>query len=126
MSEIRFEKLKTLRIDVEKGIYEVNGRDISQSGKYLNLTFEEGVWSLVVSEDTAYTVGERKDLGNTVDNEMKVTKKEWMALKRSVADLEAQIQDQLTYDPDESKRLLSETIKRLHREATRDNALKSS
>ena len=56
---MRFEKLETLLIDVEKGIYEVNGRDISQSGKYLNLTFEEGVWSLVVSEDTAYTTDDQ-------------------------------------------------------------------
>ena len=56
---MRIEKLKTLRIDVEKGIYEVNGKDVSQSGKYLNLTFEEGVWSLVVSEDTAYTINDQ-------------------------------------------------------------------
>ena len=49
------EKLKSIHIDVEKGIYEVNGRDVSETGKYLQLTFENGQWSLVITEDTIYS-----------------------------------------------------------------------
>lgn len=49
------EKLKSIHIDVEKGIYEVNGRDVSKTGKYLQLTFENGQWSLVITEDTIYS-----------------------------------------------------------------------
>lgn len=52
------EKLKSLYIDTEKEIYEVNGRDISKSGKYMNLTFENGEWSLVITEDTLFTTGD--------------------------------------------------------------------
>lgn len=55
----RVEKLNSVEIDVDKGIYKVNGRDIFQSGKYFNLIFEEGVWSLMVSEDTLYTTDNR-------------------------------------------------------------------
>lgn len=52
---MKMERLASLHIDVKKDIYEVNGRDISQSGKYLNLVFEDGTWTLVVSEDTGYS-----------------------------------------------------------------------
>ena len=55
----KVEKLNSVEIDVDKCIYKVNGRDISQSGKYFNLTFEGGVWSLMVSEDTLYTTDDR-------------------------------------------------------------------
>lgn len=50
----KIENLHSVHIDVEKGIYEVNGKDISQSGNYLRLVFEDGAWTLVVSEDTGY------------------------------------------------------------------------
>ena len=49
------EKLKTLRIDIDKGIYEVNGRDISNIGTYMNLIFEDGNWSLMVTENKFYS-----------------------------------------------------------------------
>lgn len=52
------EKLKSLHIDVENGIYEVNGRDISNSGTYMNLVFENGEWSLMVSENSFYSTGD--------------------------------------------------------------------
>ena len=45
----------SLTIDVDKGIYEVNGRDISESGKELHLDFSDGQWSLVITEDTIYS-----------------------------------------------------------------------
>lgn len=46
------EILKSIHIDVDKGIYEVNGEDISADTSYLNLTFEAGVWSLMITRDT--------------------------------------------------------------------------
>lgn len=48
-------KFRSLQIDVEKGIYVVNGRDISKSGKELHLNFEDGQWSLSITEDTIYS-----------------------------------------------------------------------
>ena len=51
----RFEEFHSLRIDLDKGIFEVNGRNISSSGKELHLHFEKGMWSLVVEEDTVYS-----------------------------------------------------------------------
>lgn len=45
------EQFHSIRIDVDNGIYEVNGRNVSETGKYLNLTFEKGMWSLMISED---------------------------------------------------------------------------
>lgn len=54
----KIEKLSSLHIDVEKGIYEVNGRDISKSGKYLNLTFENGEWSLMITEDGFFSTSD--------------------------------------------------------------------
>lgn len=53
------EKLKTLTIDVEKGIYEVNGRDISETGTFMQLIFERGVWSLMIREDRIYTTNDQ-------------------------------------------------------------------
>lgn len=54
----KVEKLKSLHIDVEKGIYEVNGRDISKSGKSLKLTFENGEWSLMITEDSLFSTSD--------------------------------------------------------------------
>lgn len=48
------EILKSIHIDVDKGIYEVNGDDISADTSYLNLIFEAGVWSLMITRDTVY------------------------------------------------------------------------
>nr|DAP78050.1 MAG TPA: hypothetical protein [Caudoviricetes sp.] len=64
---MKIEELKSLHIDVEKNIYEVNGRDISQSGKYFNLVFEDGTWTLVVSEDTGYSTNAHSI---TIDSKM--------------------------------------------------------
>lgn len=57
------EPFKSLRIDVDKNIYEVNGRDVSKSGYYLNLVFEHGEWSLIITEDQIY---------NTSNHDVKV------------------------------------------------------
>lgn len=64
---VKIEELKSLHIDVEKNIYEVNGRDISQNGKYFNLVFEDGTWTLVVSEDTGYSTNAHSI---TIDSKM--------------------------------------------------------
>lgn len=39
---IRHNEFKNVHIDLEKGIYEVNGRDISKSGYKLILEYENG------------------------------------------------------------------------------------
>ena len=52
------EELKTLEIDVDRNIYKVNGRDISNSGYYMNLTFEHGTWSLMIKEDKLYSTSD--------------------------------------------------------------------
>lgn len=53
------EELKTLTIDVEKGIYEVNGRDISGSCSEFHLEFENGHWSLKITEDRLYSTNDQ-------------------------------------------------------------------
>lgn len=51
----KMERFHSLHIDIDNGIYRVNGRDISKSGKALKLEFDDGTWSLVIVEDTIYT-----------------------------------------------------------------------
>lgn len=55
----KIEKFESVHIDVDKNIYKVNGRDISKSGRYLELTFENGHWSLMISEDTLYNTSDQ-------------------------------------------------------------------
>lgn len=43
------------RLISKRGIYKINGRDISKSGKKLHLDFSDGQWSLVITEDTIYS-----------------------------------------------------------------------
>lgn len=54
-------ELKSLVIDVEKGIYEVNGRDVKESGCALTASYENGKWSLTITEETIYTVSDHTD-----------------------------------------------------------------
>ena len=51
----RKEAFSSLVIDIDKGIYEVNGRDISKSGKELHLDFKDGEWSLAITEDVIFS-----------------------------------------------------------------------
>ncbi len=53
---IKTEKFETINIDIDKGIYKVNGRDISTTATELELKFEDGEWSLVVKEQTTYVI----------------------------------------------------------------------
>lgn len=52
------EELKTLEIDMDRNVFKVNGRDISNSGKYMSLTFEHGTWSLMITEDKFYSTSD--------------------------------------------------------------------
>lgn len=52
------EELQTLIIDTKNGFYELNGRDISESGEELVLCFSCGQWSLTVSERKTYTIND--------------------------------------------------------------------
>lgn len=55
-------KLESVHIDVKNGIghVEVNGNDISSNGSYLNLTFENGEWSLMTTRDEVYSTSDRE------------------------------------------------------------------
>lgn len=48
---LKIEELKSVQIEVEKGICLINGEDISDCGKYLKLEFENGEWSLMITEN---------------------------------------------------------------------------
>lgn len=50
-------KLESLRICMKNGVakVEVNGKDISSRATYLNVTFDDGIWSLAVSKDSFYS-----------------------------------------------------------------------
>lgn len=54
------ENLKSIIIDVEKGIYEVNGEDIGKDTSELHLDFENGVWSLAVTRDMQFTTSDKQ------------------------------------------------------------------
>ena len=58
MAEVK--KLESLRIDLKDGVAEVqvNGVSISSTGKYLNVTFENGEWSLMTTEDNFYSTND--------------------------------------------------------------------
>lgn len=49
------EQLKSLTIDIEKGIYLVNGVEIPKKSRYLKLEFENGEWSLTIIEGKSYS-----------------------------------------------------------------------
>ncbi len=51
----KIEEFHSLQIDVDNGFFLVNGRDISKSGKELHLSFENGRWSLLITEDTIFS-----------------------------------------------------------------------
>ena len=40
------EQLKTVEIDVEKGIFRVNGKDLENYAGYLRIECEDGIWSV--------------------------------------------------------------------------------
>lgn len=53
--EMAIWKLKSVLIDVEKGIYEVNGKSIGSGCSELTLEFKEGEWSLALTRDFRYS-----------------------------------------------------------------------
>lgn len=50
------EALKTVEIDTEKGIYKINGTDISKVCSKFTLSFEHGRWALETEESKRYLV----------------------------------------------------------------------
>lgn len=58
----RREKLTSLHISMEnrKGVCKVNGEDVSSTTSHLELVFDNGEWSLMISEDTLYTTNDQK------------------------------------------------------------------
>lgn len=46
--------LKSVEIDTERGIYRVNGEEISKTCTEFNLSFEDGQWSLQTTETKFY------------------------------------------------------------------------
>lgn len=58
----KIEKFESLHIDMEKGIFEVNDRDVSVSGKYMKLEFNNGQWSLMITEDRIFTANDHKGI----------------------------------------------------------------
>lgn len=55
-----------------------------------------------------------------------ISKKMWSSLEQRITDLEKKIQEQQNFDPEESKKLLTDCLRRFQSEATRDNAPESS
>ena len=52
-------QLKTLHLDTEKGICKLNGIDISRCASELHLDFENGSWSLAVTQKSTFTASAR-------------------------------------------------------------------
>ena len=48
------EVLQSLVIDVERGVYQLNGVNIDDNTSELHLDFENGEWSLQVTQDQTY------------------------------------------------------------------------
>lgn len=57
---MKVRKLESVHIDMRDGIghVEVNGENISSNGSYLNLTFENGEWSLMTTKDEIYSTSD--------------------------------------------------------------------
>lgn len=53
-------KLRSIHIDTEKGIYQLNGEDIGSDTSRLRLEFENGEWSLEVTRDSYFTANDRE------------------------------------------------------------------
>lgn len=48
------EILKTVEIDTEKGVYKINGEDVSKTCSKFLLSFENGRWTLETEETKRY------------------------------------------------------------------------
>lgn len=54
------EELKSIIIDLENGIYKLNGKDIGSTVSELHLDFEKGQWMLTATVKTSYTVSGKR------------------------------------------------------------------
>lgn len=48
------EILRSLVIDVQNGVYQLNGEDIGSNTSEIHLDYENGKWSLQVTQDRTY------------------------------------------------------------------------
>ena len=48
-------EFRSLHVDLDKNIYEINGKVVSPKCFYLKLELENGEWSLQISTDEFYT-----------------------------------------------------------------------
>lgn len=54
-------KFKSVHIDIEKGIYEINGEKIPDRCSKLSLEFNNGEWSLLITTSNLYTSSDQQD-----------------------------------------------------------------
>lgn len=59
---MKVKKLESVYINMKNdvGHVEVNGKDISSNSSYLNLTYENGEWSLMTTRDNLYSTSDRE------------------------------------------------------------------
>lgn len=55
MRRIYKEKFRSVHIDIEKEIYEINGEKIPDRCSEFSLEFENGEWSLMITTSKSYT-----------------------------------------------------------------------
>ena len=54
------EEFKSIIIDLENGIYKLNGEDIGSTVSELHLDFEKGQWTLTATVKASYTASGRR------------------------------------------------------------------
>lgn len=54
------EESKSIIIDLENGIYKLNGEDIGSTVSEFHLDFEKGQWMLTATVKTSYTVSGKR------------------------------------------------------------------
>lgn len=62
MREINKEIFKSVHIDLEKGIYEINGEKIPDRCSGFLLEFENGEWSVDITTSQSYSNRYKKDV----------------------------------------------------------------
>lgn len=55
------EKFKSLEIDLEKGVYKLNGKDMTQVSD-LRLSFINGEWSLMITKDMLFETAPKNQI----------------------------------------------------------------
>lgn len=89
------EEFKSIAIDLENGIYKLNGKDIGSTVSELHLDFEKGQWTLTTTVKAGYTAS-----GREIENEKSGTKltsfENGGAIEKTVAKTCEWIQEELS------------------------------